>query len=813
MSFKFHKLFKKLKNFNNNKENEKKLIEQEIKDNLTYLIPFEILNLNGEDINKIENRVDKLKLLNTGENAIILKWENSEENFWNGEEYKRKIQIGKYYECKIINENEGYEFKANFVNENYNEVAKSSTIKVLTLGDIKEDNKFYFWYLPQTKKFYYIVENGKQNYYDINNNVYASEITLKEVDNTFLKAGKSLDNYFLFSEAGGAYALPLIKNNEIELNKKYLQEQGCTHLHFEANNLILLNTLIAIGKLPQTYNENEFAKIGETKLLLPYKITPEEHNFFEGEVDNDFYYVDNLEMSLESEFDNWKEFLKGTMFIPDEKKDFEGFLNGSLKNNNSYLLWDEQAKYKIENNFNVVNDFFIDKSFSYNLQGEAAQVLAHNFFLYNDINNVKFSKNAKVKIGVQDIPYIGKVLGSFLMGIPFTKKHNLTNELGNEVGAFVNKNFITYANMIFKGGESNIKIPLNFLKNSEQEKEQRALNKIHCNFNVVFSDKFQKGDKVYDTIDLKNKKVFWDHTCKVIAPENKEGWVINAIIAKTIGDSILKLGLKNKNDLIVWEGNFKNNNLYTNNLKNWLNIFNFTQLKTYGENKNYENILLVNKKELSLKVEEKYWFGNLKKFHNPRKGWLKKFNFEDTNANNYYLISNKDLEQEKLLYENSFKLEYNFQTIKNNFNKIIIDLEETKQEIDLSNINANEDILIRENDYMNDALFSDKSKTFWRYLSINNFDEQGYGKYAKIKYKEAQIKLIMSFVGNSLNIKLKEVWKISRDIYNFESWQEKGKFDLERELNYETDITIYSIFENTLSEAYNFFNIKKITIL
>jgi len=73
MSFKFHKLFKKLKNFNNNKENEKKLIEQEIKDNLTYLIPFEILNLNGEDINKIENRVDKLKLLNTGENAIILK--------------------------------------------------------------------------------------------------------------------------------------------------------------------------------------------------------------------------------------------------------------------------------------------------------------------------------------------------------------------------------------------------------------------------------------------------------------------------------------------------------------------------------------------------------------------------------------------------------------------------------------------------------------------------------------------------------------------------------------------------------------------
>jgi len=148
------------------------------------------------------------------------------------------------------------------------------------------------------------VENGKQNFYDINNNVYASEITLKEVDNTFLKAGKSLDNYFLFSEAGGAYALPLIKNNGIELNKKYLQEQGCTHLHFETNNLILLNTLIAIGKLPQTYNENEFFKIGETKLLLPYKITPEEHNFFEGEVDNDFYYVDNFKIELETEFDN-----------------------------------------------------------------------------------------------------------------------------------------------------------------------------------------------------------------------------------------------------------------------------------------------------------------------------------------------------------------------------------------------------------------------------------------------------------------------------------------------------------------------------
>lgn len=812
MSFKFHKLFKKLKNFNNNKDNEKKLIEQEIKDNLTYLIPFEILNLNGEDINKIENRVDKLKLLNTGENAIILKWKNSEENFWNGEEYKRKIQIGKYYKCKIINENEGYEFKANFVNENYNEVAKSSTIKVLTLGDIKEDNKFYFWYLTQTKKFYYIVENGKQNFYDINNNVYASEITLKEVDNTFLKAGKSLDNYFLFSEAGGAYALPLIKNNDIELNKKYLQEQGCTHLHFEANNLILLNTLIAIGKLPQTYNENEFSKIGETKLLLPYKITPEEHNFFEGEVDNDFYYVDNLEMSLESEFDNWKEFLKGTMFIPDEKKDFEGFLNGSLKNDNSYLLWDEQAKYKIENNFNVVNDFFINKTFNYSLQGEAAQVLAHNFFLYNDINNVKFSKNAKVKIGVADIPYIGKVLGPFLMGIPFSKKHNLTNELGNEIGAFVNKNFITYANMIFKGGENKVKIPLNFLKNSEQEKEQRALNKIHCNFNVIFSDKFQKGDKVYDTLDLKNKKVYWDHTCKVIAPENKDGWVINAIIAKTIGDSILKLGLKNKNDLIVWEGNFKNNNLYTNNLKNWLNIFNFTQLKTYGENKNYENILLVNKNPLTLKNEKLFFFGDVYELRNINGEWEVPMNFEDPEHIDYYLINDRRLNNEYLYYENSFKLEYDFETIKNNFHKIIIDFEETKQEIDLSNINVNEDILIKENDYMSDPTFEHKNKDYWRFVGYTA-NSPDILPYAKVRFNKAIVKLTIRFENNYLKIQLKKHYGFNREILNFANDYEWHSFYRERKENNEHKVWIISTWSSDFEGIIEFFNIKKITIL
>ena len=812
MSFKFHKLFKKLKNFNNNKENEKKLIEQEIKDNLTYLMPFEILNLNGEDINKIENRVDKLKLLNTGENAIILKWENSEENFWNGEEYKRKIQIGTHYKCKIINENEGYEFKANFVNENYNEVAKSSTIKVLTLGEIRENNKFYFWYLTQTKKFYYIVENGKQNFYDINNNVYASEITLKEVDNTFLKAGKSLDNYFLFSEAGGAYALPLIKNNEIELNKKYLSEQGCTHLHFEANNLILLNTLIAIGKAPQEYKENEFSKIQETKLLLPYKIMPEEHSFFEGEVDNDFYYVDNLEMALETEFDNWKEFLKGTMFIPDEKKDFEGFLNGSLKNDNSYLLWDEQAKYKIENNFNVVNDFFIDKTFNYSLQGEAAQVLAHNFFLYNDINNVKFSKNAKVKIGVADIPYIGKVLGPFLMGIPFSKKHNLTNELGNEIGAFVNKNFIIYANMIFKGGENKVKIPLNFLKNSEQEKEQRALNKIHCNFNVIFSDKFQKGDKVYDTMDLKNKKVYWDHTCKVIAPESKEGWVINAIIAKTIGDSILKLGLKNKNDLIVWEGNFKNNNLYTNNLKNWLNIFNFTQLKTYGENKNYENILLVNKKPLTLKNEKLFFFGDVYELRNINGEWEVPMNFEDPEHIDYYLINDRRLNNEYLYYENSFKLEYNFETIKNNFHKIIIDFEEDKKEIDLTNINVNEDILIKENNYINDSIFEHKYKDYWRFIGYTA-NSPDILPYAKVKFKNASAKLTLKFENNYLKIQIKKHYGFSREIFNFANDYEWHSFYRERKNNNEHKVWFNSTWNSDFEGFIEFFNIKKITIL
>ena len=680
------------------------------------------------------------------------------------------------------------------------------------MGDIRENNKFYFWYLTQTKKFYYIVENGKQNYYDINNNVYASEITLKEVDNTFLKAGKSLNNYFLFSEAGGAYALPLIKNNDIELNKKYLQEQGCTHLHFEANNLILLNTLIAIGKLPQAYNENEFSKIGETKLLLPYKITPEEKNFFEGEVDNDFYYVDNLEMSLETEFDNWKEFLKGTMFIPDEKKDFEGFLNGSLKNDNSYLLWDEQAKYKIENNFNVVNDFFIDKTFNYSLQGEAAQVLAHNFFLYNDINNVKFSKNAKVKIGVADIPYIGKVLGPFLMGIPFSKKHNLTNELGNEIGAFVNKNFITYANMIFKGRENKVKIPLNFLKNSEQEKEQRALNKIHCNFNVIFSDKFQKGDKVYDTLDLKNKKVFWDHTCKVIAPENKDGWVINAIIAKTIGDSILKLGLKNKNDLIVWEGNFKNNNLYTNNLKNWLNIFNFTQLKTYGENKNYENILFVNKKPLTLKNEKLFFFGDVYELRNINGEWEVSMNFEDPEHIDYFLINDRRLNNEYLYYENSFKLEYDFQTIKNNFNKIIIDFEEDKKEIDLTNINVNEDILIREQNYMNDSFFELKNKDFWRFIGYTG-NAPDILPYAKVRFKNANAKLTLKFENNYLKIQLKKHYGFNREILNFANDYEWHRFYRERKNNNEHKVWINSNWSLDHEGLVNFFNIKKITIL
>jgi len=51
-------------------------------------------------------------------------------------------------------------------------------------------------------------------------------------------------------------------------------------------------------------------------------------------------------------------------------------------------------------------------------------------------------------------------------------------------------------------------------------------------------------------------------------------------------------------------------------LKNWLNIFNFTQLKTYGENKNYENILLVNKNPLTFKNEKLFFFGDVYELRN-----------------------------------------------------------------------------------------------------------------------------------------------------------------------------------------------------
>jgi len=87
-------------------------------------------------------------------------------------------------------------------------------------------------------------------------------------------------------------------------------------------------------------------------------------------------------------------------------------------------------------------------------------------------------------------------------------------------------------------------------------------------------------------------------------------------------------------------------------------------------------------------------------------------NFEDPEHIDYFLINDRRLNNEYLYYENSFKLEYDFETIKNNFHKIIIDFEEDKQEIDLSNINVNEDILIKENDYMSDPTFERKNKDY-----------------------------------------------------------------------------------------------------
>lgn len=718
-----NKLLTKLKNKYSADKLEKINSGIEKNANKVNVFVFEILNTN-EIKNQFKNRIDYIKYLNTGENSLLLRWVNSETNFWNNknQEILRQYRVGDYFKARVIDYKNGYEITNNQVYEEFKEINKHAHIDLeIDNYDIAEmyADKIIFFYVPEIDKkaFFYTSNLGQKQYLDNKNKTYAISLSLDQVNNELLQSGKSVDNYFIFNSVGGAYAFPKVINGEVFLDNDKLDENksAVSEFTFETSNLFCLHSITFFGKDPnnyQTIKNGKVLNVKETlnlevekpKILLPY-ITKEAttQEFFKGIKDNEVCYIPDLEIALEEYYEKWQDYVKNKTMTPEEVLNFEGFLEtrptGTTleQANNSSILFDKSKLISYNNNGEYVTSSPYYSEQKINLNNKLftqAEILTHNFFNFIDVNTIKFSKTSKVKIGFNDTPIFGKILDILTLGLKLSVTTDIQQKVGDKIPLFVNKNLLNYGNKTFFKGDSTIRIPLNFLKNSKTE--DAGLSNLKLHFSLGFTDLFKENatsDKIWNTNDLLTGKVRWSEECVPVKPQQNKEYVITGAMIKGIGECNFNLMFSNSKNIEQWQGFFKSQSTYIKNIKDWQNVYNFDNLKRYVVNYKNEDIYLERAKNIPNKFEFDKFTITDKIESLPEQGGTLEFEEVLTPEvekieNNYYQSEWKEWEKlnvgedkEKILYSEAYDIGKDYDTLVREKYKHVICYTKNKNQI------------------------------------------------------------------------------------------------------------------------------------
>lgn len=656
-----------INNFSKIRDSEKLVEYDFIKDlekrgELFYFFPFELSNsvVNvseyGENSFVVDNALLFKKLL-TGTDTVLAKWENAYE-ITKGDEPDtlwKNMQVGRYLKGYVDLVTSGLSIIGDSFDKDFLTLNETKSFTAYFSEEPKNKDIYKLWYIPKFGKeaWFYINNGGLNKFYDTKGNFIRAEITFTKLTTELEKTGQSLETFIQKAAPGESYAWPKINfNNEVELDTEYLfNVKKVNQIQKEAQGVNAIISFYAIGRKAykvEKYNPDPLRpdvfgyreKIETPRELWPFKIHEAIPSILttKGQNVDNFYLIPFSICSYEVDYQSWKQALKETTYAPKQQYEYQGFLTSA---NNTK----QEIKFLADPNLKVAYGYNEEKPYDYDIYSKYAKndspgkmifgqlkfsvgaSLVNARFITEHINTLPLAKGYNVSVGLADIPVIGGLLSKITLGIPVGWRQQNKVIEASPVPTLVPKSALDYSTAMLNS-KSDIKIPLSFFEKEDSSIFQNTNNNISTNIRCELTDKFKDpGYGEWTTEQLQKGEHKWGAGCDLVQSDNDQGWIIDAIIDKSIGKNVVRYSCFD-NDKETFAGIYQSKSKFTNNIRDYLNIIKFSNWKInkldFGDEYNLDFKVFKNKNiEFNIKM-----FGHIGYIKDYKGDWKDYANYD-----------------------------------------------------------------------------------------------------------------------------------------------------------------------------------------
>ncbi len=580
---------------------------------LFYFFSFELSNsvVNvseyGENSFVVDNALLFKKLL-TGTDTVLAKWENAYE-ITKGDEPDtlwKNMQVGRYLKGYVDLTTSGLSIVGDSFDKDFLTLNETKTFTAYFSEEPKAKDIYKLWYIPKfgEEAWFYINNGGLNKFYDTKGNFIRAEITFTKLTTELEKTGQSLETFIQKAAPGEPYAWPKINfNNEVELAPEYLfNVKKVNQIQKETQGVNAIISFYAIGRKAykvEKYNPDPLRpdvfgyreKIETPRELWPFKIHEAIPSILttKGQNVDNFYLIPFSICSYEVDYQSWKQALKETTYAPKQQYEYQGFLTSTNNTKQEIkFLADPNLKVKFGYNNKAPYDYEIYSKYAKNdepgkmifgqLEFSVGAALVNSRFITEHINTLPLAKGYNVSVGLTDIPVIGGLLSKITLGIPIGWRQQNKVIEASPVPTLVPKSALDYSTAMLNS-KSDIKIPLSFFEKNDNEIFTNTNNNISTNIRVELTDKFKDpGYGEWTTEQLQKGEHKWGAGCNLVQSDNDQGWIIDAIIDKSIGKNVVRYSTFD-NDKETFAGIYQSKSRFTNNIRDYLNIIKFSNWK------------------------------------------------------------------------------------------------------------------------------------------------------------------------------------------------------------------------------------------
>lgn len=446
--------------------------------------------------------------------------------------YTKQYKVGDYWNAYLVDDNSGVSFGELSSNTIFKTISTTRQYTLIMFEEqIKTDDYLQFFCVfnddneniggntgdNQDRQLLYI--SNVTNYYDPypGGKFAMQSITFSSINDRLQQSGQTTQGFIQYGGPGSGYAFPTIINGNVTVNKTLMRNIGVRYTHRQFYGIEAISSISYFGR-PIIQGERpiqvENKEIYEQKVFSSRRLFIAGNNNFSttdvksngglyaglndpittnSHPETTYYNIMDAKPTGYTNYNDWQEFLAAKQFNLLAEKSFKGILSFTkdlaTKSNGEDIskarfFWDSQwfinnlkgiynvemssnFRYKNKENNAIIGSSAVD--YSKITQKSMSAILNFNSLIFSSLIQMPYSSEQWLPFAVSQIPLIGKMLNSLLLGIPIgwviTQNSQQYKKL-DSFNAFMSAFYTSSLDVIFEknGG----KIPLNLFSNKNE---------------------------------------------------------------------------------------------------------------------------------------------------------------------------------------------------------------------------------------------------------------------------------------------------------------------------------------------------------